>query len=72
MDEAQDENTISPQAADAAIAAHLAWRSFAEASTPTSQASALLELNEAMSDLTSWLPGYDYETGTIAAERDEL
>lgn len=30
-----------------------------------------MELNEAMGDLASWLPGYDVDKDTIAAERDE-
>lgn len=55
---------------DAAVSAYLAWKNLSEATTPVGYAYAVTELNEAMGDLATWLPGYDYETGTIPQERD--
>lgn len=48
-----------------------AWHRFATAKTPTEQASAVVALSNAMSDLRSWLPGYDSEHDTMPWEREE-
>jgi hypothetical protein len=53
---------------DAGFAAFYARERFSEARTPVLASSALVELANAMSDLASWLPGYDVETGTIMEE----
>lgn len=37
----------------------------------TDQANHLNQLANHMSDLRTWHPGYDYETGTMPWERDE-
>lgn len=57
-------------ATDAAVEAYLAWTNMRDASTPMQYATAMTELSNAMSDFSSWLPGYDVGTGTIAAERE--
>jgi hypothetical protein len=53
---------------EAARTAWLAWDRFQNATTPTLQASALIDLSDAMSDLATWLPGYNYTTGKIEGE----
>lgn len=47
------------------------WKVFISASTPLSQATALVNLSNAFSDLRTYLPGYDYETGTLPWERED-
>lgn len=47
------------------------WRMYAIASTPENQATTFVRLNDAMSDLATWLDGYDYETGTLPWERED-
>ncbi len=49
----------------AGLAADAAWDRFATARDPLSQASAISALQDAMSDLASWLPGYDPELGRV-------
>lgn len=70
-DAARDLRAQSAVNTDAAVAAYLAWRDVAEANDPISFSTAMVEASNAMSDLASWLPGFDVNTGTIAAERDE-
>lgn len=48
-----------------------AWHTYRDATDPISQACALVALNDRISDLRTYLPGYDYETGTLPWERDE-
>lgn len=47
------------------------WYLFTHARTTLDQAMALTDLANAMHDLRTHLPGYDYETGTLPFERDE-
>jgi hypothetical protein len=56
---------------DAGLAAHWEWERYSTAREPITAAGALVELNNAMSDLASYLPGYDAETGTIRGDDDE-
>jgi hypothetical protein len=56
---------------DAALDAHHAWNSFVEARDPITAAYALTTLNDAMSDLATWLPGYNPETGRIETAEDD-
>ncbi len=55
---------------DAAIDADYWFYQYANATTPFKQADAMVSLANAMSDLRSWLPGYDPETGTLPWERE--
>lgn len=47
------------------------FQSYVEATRLDNQAHHLVELCNKMSDLKSWLPDYDSNTGTIAYERDD-
>lgn len=60
--------TPSDEWQDAGVTAFRAWEQFAAARTPIEQADAVTALSNAMTDLATWLPGYDYETGTIPGE----
>jgi hypothetical protein len=51
---------------DAALAAWHAWGRFTTARGPLEFVDAITAMSNAMSDLGTFLPGYDYETGTIA------
>lgn len=55
---------------DAAIEADYRWHLFTNARTPLDQAMALTDLSNAMHDLRTFLPGYDYESGTLPWERE--
>lgn len=55
---------------DAIAAAVWAWEAFTEAKTPALQAHYLIETMNAMSDLASWHPGFNLDTGEIEV-RDE-
>ena len=48
-----------------------AWDQFATASTFPRQASALERLANAMHDVKTWHPDYDYETGEIVGLYEE-
>lgn len=48
------------------------WRRYCRDASVLGQADNLLRLQNAMSDLTSWLPGYDYNTDTLPWEREDL
>lgn len=61
----------TPVDVEAAVIAYLAWRRVAEATTPLEFGSAMVDANNAMGDLASWLPGYEIDTGTIPEEREE-
>lgn len=50
---------------DAGIHADAAWDAFCRARTPIEQASAIVDMNNAMSDLASWLPGYNAKLGRV-------
>jgi hypothetical protein len=52
-------------AADALASAWWAWERLHDARTLGEQASAVEALFNAMSDLVSWHPDYDYEKGTL-------
>lgn len=47
------------------------WWRFRQASDPVSAADALVKLANSMSDLLSWHPAWDAETGTWPWEREE-
>lgn len=50
---------------DAVHAVVAAWETFAAASNPVDTAAAISSLADAISDLASWHPYYDYHTHTI-------
>ncbi len=56
---------------DAAVEAWWAWDRLSEAKTLPAQASAVNDLANAMSDLASWLPGYEYRTGRLPSDEPE-
>ena len=57
---------------DAIEAAIYAWQAFdRRGASAVELAAATVDLSNAMSDLMSWHPGYDIETGTMPWERDE-
>lgn len=47
------------------------YEQFAEAASPSRAASALVALGDAISDLKSFHPGWDFETGTMPWDREE-
>lgn len=53
---------------DAGLDVYWTWDRFKVASTPLDQAEALTAMSNAMSDLATYLPGYDYERGEIVDE----
>lgn len=53
---------------DAIASAYWAWERLRDARSITEQADAVIDLSNAMSDLASWHPEYDIETGLIGAE----
>jgi hypothetical protein len=61
----QTKRGIDPKAADAVEAVYWAWQRFKGATYPLGQAAALLDVASAMSDVASWLPGYNVETGEV-------
>jgi hypothetical protein len=63
-----DDRKIDPEAVDAVEMAWFAWNRFENATNPVIQADALLHLASAMSDVATWLPGYDPNTGEVASD----
>lgn len=55
---------------DAAIEVDYLWTMFMDTPTPLGQAKMLVQLQDAMSDLRTFLPGFDYESGTLPWERE--
>ncbi len=47
------------------------WHQFTHARDLLTQAGTLVELSNKMHDLRTWLPGYDYESGTLPWERED-
>ena len=65
--------TLNPSwLAEAADTVEWRWSLFAAAKDPVSQASALVELANAISDLGTFIPGYNAETGDVERPGDEL
>ncbi len=56
---------------DAAEEVMYQWHLFSKATTPVLAANYLVELSNAMSDLQTYHPGWDYKTGTMPWERDD-
>jgi len=56
---------------DAALSADYRWHLLCQARTPLEQASAMMMLANSMSDLRTFLPGYDYNHDTLPWQRDE-
>lgn len=56
---------------EAAIEVDYLWNTFMDTTTPIGQARVLMHLQDAISDLRTFLPGWDYETGTLPWERDD-
>lgn len=55
---------------EAAEAVVLAFERLKYANNPIEHAHALIDLSNAMHDFKTWLPGYDHDTGRIAAEEE--
>jgi len=65
--------TLNPSwLAESADTVEWRWSSFATAKDPVSQASALVELANAISDLRTFIPGYNTESGDVERPGDEL
>jgi hypothetical protein len=56
---------------DAGLAAWWTWDRYRNAVSPLDAANHLVELNNAMADLVTWLPGYDVDTGTPREADDD-
>lgn len=56
---------------DAGLEVWHAWDRFSSARTPIETADAIVALSNAMSMLATFLPGYDYGTGTVVDPDDE-
>jgi hypothetical protein len=56
---------------DAGEAAYRAWETLSEAKTLPQQADAIRDLGDAMGDLVSFLPGWDWQRGLLVLEGDE-
>ena len=57
-------------AMDAIAAVALAWNRLSSAKTIIEQATAVEDMHNAMSDLSSWHPNYDVRTGFIQFEEE--
>lgn len=57
---------------NAAVEVDYLWHLFMDTITPIGQAKVLVQLQDAVSDMRSYLPGWDYETGTLPWEREEI
>lgn len=53
---------------DAGLDVWNTWDRYVNAKSPLDAASLLVELNNDIAQLGTWLPGYDYESGTIPEE----
>ncbi|MCK2245213.1 MULTISPECIES: hypothetical protein [unclassified Crossiella] len=56
---------------EAGTEARHAWEQFSRACTPVDTADAIVALSNAMAALATFLPGYDYRTGSIIEPDDE-
>ena len=56
---------------EAATEVDYQWSLLSRATTLTSQGEAAIALASAVHDLRTFLPGYDYRTGTLAWEREQ-
>lgn len=69
MSENEDKTIrIDEHAGDAVMSAWFAFERLATARTLMEQASAMVDLASHMSDVASWLPGYDPETGQVGEQ----
>lgn len=65
-DQMSDEILVKPEAGKAAMAVYLAWDDLHGAGGhPTNKARAMLKLADAIHDLSTWLPGYNVNTGLV-------
>lgn len=53
---------------DAGLSVWRLWERYRDARGPLDAANSLVELNNAMANLVTWLPGYNYNTGTVPEE----
>lgn len=51
-------------------ALHHAFETWSTSTTPTGQASALVDLTNALGDMFSWHPGWEVETATMPWQRE--
>jgi hypothetical protein len=63
---------VHPSAGDAVDTVCWRWGTFVAAKTYLDQADAIRGVNDAMSDLASWVPGYDIRDGEIHRQDDEV
>lgn len=60
-----DQTHIREGAAEALAEVWYLWKMYTEAGTISEQADYFINLSNAMSDLFSWHPKWDYETGMM-------
>mgnify|MGYP003521708737 CR=1 FL=1 len=66
-----DKILIKPEAGDAVLSVYLAWRRLNTAGGhPVNEAQAMLQLADAIHDLSTWLPGYNSNTGLVEIAED--
>lgn len=53
---------------EAGLAVYRSWTRVQAASNVGEFATAVEQMHDTMSQFTTWLPGYDYETGTVLDE----
>ena len=56
---------------DALEEVHHQWQTYREATDPVTQAHRLTQVDAAISDLATYHPSYDLDTGTLGWERDD-
>ena len=56
---------------NAAVEVDYLWRLWCTESSPIAQADLLVRLNNAMSDLRTFIPRFDSDTGTLPWERSD-
>ena len=56
---------VDSQIGNAVATVYAAWVKFETSRGPLAQAHAVVDLQNAMHDLSTWLPGYDVETGIV-------
>lgn len=56
---------------DALEEVHYQWHLFSNATRPYDQADALIKLNDAIHDLSTYHPTYDGDNGTLGWERED-
>jgi hypothetical protein len=66
-----DDPATLKDAAEAIETVAAAWDRMSNARSPLDQAQGMVDMSNAMSDLRTWHPEYDYKTHTLPFEREE-